>query len=91
MGRTAARDLSNLDPLIKLMEYFEQYLPNVSSIYGIMFYSFISYWLIFGLSILMNKFIFERKSTDNQKKIIKARDLKKKEADKLLKKIEKAT
>lgn len=91
MGRTAAIDLSNLDPLIKLMEYFEQHLPNVSSIYGIMFYSFISYWLIFGLSILMNKFIFERKSTDNQKKIIKARDLKKKEADKLLKKIEKAT
>ena len=41
----------------------------------------------------MNKFIFERKSADNSKmkKIIKARDLKKIEADKLLKKLEKAT
>ncbi|CAD8200219.1 unnamed protein product [Paramecium octaurelia] len=75
------------------MEQIKEKLPDVSSIPGIMFYSFISYWLIFALSMVVDRLMFSGKSNENtkMKKIIKARDVKKQQADKLLKKIDNVT
>ncbi|CAD8095666.1 unnamed protein product [Paramecium primaurelia] len=75
------------------MEKINEQLPDISSITGIMFYSFISYWMIFALSIIVDRFMFSSKSNENSKmkKIIKARDVKKQQADKLLKKIDNVT
>ncbi|CAK91899.1 unnamed protein product (macronuclear) [Paramecium tetraurelia] len=75
------------------MEQIKEKLPDISSITGIMFYSFISYWLIFALSIVVDRLMFSGKSNENtkMKKIIKARDVKKQQADKLLKKIDNVT
>ncbi|CAD8113823.1 unnamed protein product [Paramecium sonneborni] len=75
------------------MSQIKDQLPDISSIPGIMFYSFISYWLIFALSIVVDRLMFSGKNNENSKmrKIIKARDIKKQQADKLLKKIDKVT
>ncbi|CAD8192494.1 unnamed protein product [Paramecium octaurelia] len=75
------------------MEKIKEYLPDVSSIPGIMFYSFISYWMIYALSMVVDRLMFSGKGEENSKmkKIIKARDVKKQQADKLLKKIDKVT
>lgn len=44
-----------------------------------MFYSFISYWMIFALSMIVDRLMFSGKNNENtkMKKIIKARDVKK--------------
>ncbi|CAK59877.1 unnamed protein product (macronuclear) [Paramecium tetraurelia] len=49
--------------------------------------------MIYALSIVVDRLMFSGKSEENSKmkKIIKARDIKKQQADKLLKKIDKVT
>lgn len=60
------------------MDQLTNYLPNISSIYGIMFYSFISYWIIYALGILIDRLMkSNEKENKKMKKIIKEREYKK--------------
>lgn len=60
------------------MDQLTNYLPNISSIYGIMFYSFISYWIIYVIGILIDRLMrSDEKENKKMKKIIKEREYKK--------------
>lgn len=67
---------------------FISYLPEISSLQGIIFYSFITYVFIFTTSYTMTKLINDNFDYESnvKKRIIKNRIQKTKEADRLVKK-----
>ena len=75
------------------MNSFIHYLPDISSISGIIFYSFIAYIIIYTISGIMTYLVEDYFDHDKRftRRLIKARERKTKEADKLIKKINHST
>lgn len=72
------------------MQFIYVNLPDISSVWGIIFYSFITYIFLYGITYIISIFIEDNFNYEKRfhKRIIKNREIKEKEAERMAQRLD---